>query len=423
MPALNLHLNPGGWNPTAAHSLIDTRQHQPFHPRQSTAPGTKHSDNKHDARNFATNCASPAKTTPCGKNSNCETFVKTHPHTCEKCTKENKALRKSTIPSTKMSALALGKVLDVDAYDARNNFESKDAQPTLVMRKTAHDHSHEPQIRNSFSNNGEKAQRDLQHNQWIWQANTCILERTTCCLFLGKLHFPLQTGWTAIDNSEENYFATTTDKITRTHRMQGLLRIQNGASHDSPRTPNVHISGPWRFKHHQNSTKGPPREGEKNENCGGRGKKSAKFGAPTLRDLHPSGPQNSKLAEVELAKSNWPKYWPKSNRWCLPCFFFFSFFSFCFFFFFLFSLSFPFAFSFFFFLFSFFFFLVSCVLCLVSCVLCLVSCVLCPCVLCLVSCFFPFSFFSFPSSFSFPFSFSSYFSFSFCSVSVFVPKI
>ena len=35
---LNLHLNPGVWNPTAAHSLIDTRQHQPFHPRQSTAP-------------------------------------------------------------------------------------------------------------------------------------------------------------------------------------------------------------------------------------------------------------------------------------------------------------------------------------------------------------------------------------------------
>ena len=56
------------------------------------------------------------------------------------------------------------------------------------------------------------------------------------------------------------------------------------ASHDNPRTPNVHISGPRRFKHHQNSTKGPPREGEKNDNCGGRVKKKArKCGPPTLR--------------------------------------------------------------------------------------------------------------------------------------------
>ena len=31
------------------------------------------------------------------------------------------------------------------------------------------------------------------------------------------------------------------------------------------------------FKHHQNSTKGPPREGEKNENCGGRGKKKSEI--------------------------------------------------------------------------------------------------------------------------------------------------
>ena len=58
-----------------------------------------------------------------------------------------------------------------------------------------------------------------------------------------------------------------------------------GASHDSPRTPNVHISGPRRFKHHQNFTKRPPREGRKKEKCGRRGKKkSAKFWAS-----HPSG--------------------------------------------------------------------------------------------------------------------------------------
>ena len=36
-----------------------------------------------------------------------------------------------------------------------------------------------------------------------------------------------------------------------------------GASHNSPRTPNVHISGPRRFKHHQNSTRRPPRKNER----------------------------------------------------------------------------------------------------------------------------------------------------------------
>ena len=37
------------------------------------------------------------------------------------------------------------------------------------------------------------------------------------------------------------------------------------------------FEGPGLQKHHQNSTKGPTREGEKIENCGGRVEKSAKF--------------------------------------------------------------------------------------------------------------------------------------------------
>ena len=72
-----------------------------------------------------------------------------------------------------------------------------------------------------------------------------------------------------------------------------------------PRTPNVHISGPWRFKHHQNSTKGPPERDKHSENGGGRRKKKCEFGpshplrptlrgptlqSPTLRCPHPSGP-------------------------------------------------------------------------------------------------------------------------------------
>ena len=158
-----------------------------------------------------------------------------------------------------------------------------------------------------------------------------------------------------------------------------------GLAHDSLRTPNVHISRPRRFKHHQNSTKGP-RERKKKENCGGkREKKSAKFwdphpsglqtsrlhpsgptfsrfgpppGASTFRGLHPSGAPPfkvqkfniQKLAEVEIGRSrNWPKSklaeveigrsrnWPKSklsgrsrtdgvcsvSSFSLSCFFFY----------------------------------------------------------------------------------------------------
>ena len=49
-----------------------------------------------------------------------------------------------------------------------------------------------------------------------------------------------------------------------------------------PRTPNVHISGSGASNTTKiNSTKGPPREGRKNENCDGRGKKTRNLGPPT----------------------------------------------------------------------------------------------------------------------------------------------
>ena len=40
-----------------------------------------------------------------------------------------------------------------------------------------------------------------------------------------------------------------------------------------PESQTCTFEGPGLQKHHQNSTKAPTREGEKNENCGGRGKK------------------------------------------------------------------------------------------------------------------------------------------------------
>ena len=63
-----------------------------------------------------------------------------------------------------------------------------------------------------------------------------------------------------------------------------------GLAHDSPRTPNVHISGPLRFKHHQNSTRRPPERHRNSETVAGKGRKSAKFWAPNPSGPHPSGP-------------------------------------------------------------------------------------------------------------------------------------
>ena len=108
--------------------------------------------------------------------------------------------------------------------------------------------------------------------------------------------------------------------------------------HDNPRTPNVHISGPRRFKHHQNSTRRHPLRHKKSEMVAGGEKKKRNFGPPTLRGRpwpHPSGPHPSgtdffwvwappfgaqdpemdwpNLDWPKLVKSGWPKWdWPKS---------------------------------------------------------------------------------------------------------------
>ena len=86
--------------------------------------------------------------------------------------------------------------------------------------------------------------------------------------------------------------------------------------------PNVHISGSRRFKHHQNSTKRPPREREeRKKTVAGEGKKARNFGPPTLRahhsGLHSSGLHSSGPHRKIGRSRNWPnskkKSWPKSN--------------------------------------------------------------------------------------------------------------
>ena len=86
-----------------------------------------------------------------------------------------------------------------------------------------------------------------------------------------------------------------------------------------------------RFKHHPNSTKGPQREGEKKENCGGRGQKKREilgthpsghhpfgappFGAPLFLGLgfHPSGPRALGGPKIQHPKIDRSRNWPKSK--------------------------------------------------------------------------------------------------------------
>ena len=66
------------------------------------------------------------------------------------------------------------------------------------------------------------------------------------------------------------------------NEMFSLFPLFCRVLHDSPRTPNVHKSRPRNFKHHQNSTRRPPRE-KKMKIVAGEGKKREIFGPPTLR--------------------------------------------------------------------------------------------------------------------------------------------
>ena len=90
-----------------------------------------------------------------------------------------------------------------------------------------------------------------------------------------------------------------------------------GLAHDSPRTPNVHISGPQRFKTPTKFFERIPREGKKNENCGRRARKSEILG-PHLSELHPRGLHppliephpvgGPKIQHPKIGRSrNWPK--------------------------------------------------------------------------------------------------------------------
>ena len=82
-----------------------------------------------------------------------------------------------------------------------------------------------------------------------------------------------------------------------------------GVSHDSPRTPNVHICGSWRFKHHQNSTRRLPERGKNERKLWQEMEKSAKFLGPTLW-ARPFGSPPPSVPPTVKTKSGQTWCWP-----------------------------------------------------------------------------------------------------------------
>ena len=93
------------------------------------------------------------------------------------------------------------------------------------------------------------------------------------------------------------FFALSRRKIRSFLPSLGVFSLNFGGVFEAPE-----MSGPWCFKHHQNSMEGPQRERRKERICGGRRKKKREIlgphplppfkGTPTLQD--PSGPHPSR---------------------------------------------------------------------------------------------------------------------------------
>ena len=134
----------------------------------------------------------------------------------------------------------------------------------------------------------------------------------------------------------------------KSRRSHYVSRRSHYVSQHSPR-PNVHISGPGSFKHHQNSTRRSPREGRRKKIVAGEGKKNCEIlgnftlrgrhfpslphpsGSPTLQDPtlrlhhpsgpHPSGPHPSNAPPFGAPpfgahNTLWgPTLWSPTNNW------------------------------------------------------------------------------------------------------------
>ena len=106
-----------------------------------------------------------------------------------------------------------------------------------------------------------------------------------CTLFCSFSHWEKEFLVSSVAFSTANAFGET--PAAPPDRAAGARTRQHENS------KRAHFRAPALQKPHQNSTKGPPRERRKKENCGGRVKKSAKFWAPHPSGPHPSGPNPS----------------------------------------------------------------------------------------------------------------------------------
>ena len=119
-----------------------------------------------------------------------------------------------------------------------------------------------------------------------------VLCVAVCCWFW-TLRFPPAPGHLALDRLNFRAFFPLPSPFSLFFSLWGSSRgiLAAGASHDNPRTPNVHIEGSRRFKHHQNSSRTLPREGQKERKWEWeRVKKREMLGSPTLRGPTPGGP-------------------------------------------------------------------------------------------------------------------------------------
>ena len=89
-------------------------------------------------------------------------------------------------------------------------------------------------------------------------------------------------------------------------------------AHDSPKTPNVHISGPRRFKHHQNSTQGPQEREKRKKIVAEEGKKARNFGPPTLLAPPFGAPFLSGGTSVRRILSDTSKSFINWSSLCMP---------------------------------------------------------------------------------------------------------
>ena len=107
-------------------------------------------------------------------------------------------------------------------------------------------------------------------------------EKSSTSPHCARLHFHCFMVWKACTSAE-----STPSKARCFNPMTGC-RSQTGPpglAHDSPRTPNVHISGHLRFKRPPKFHEKTPERHRNSETVAEKGRKSAKFWAP-----HPSGP-------------------------------------------------------------------------------------------------------------------------------------